>query len=67
MIFEQNKGVEKFGEKVGYIFAYFFFTTILFLILMLLNKIPSSWSYMNIMAITFIIALVGMITKRLLK
>ncbi len=67
MLFEQNKSLQKFGEKIGFIFSYFLFTTILFFILLLLNKIPESWSYFHIMAITFLIALIGIIFKRLLK
>jgi len=51
----------------GYIFAYFLFTTILFFLLSLLHKIPSSWNYFSIMAITFAIALAGIIIKELLK
>lgn len=67
MIFERNKSIEKFGEKIGFIFSYFLFTTILFFILTLLTKIPESWSYFHIMAITFLIALLGIIIKKLLK
>ncbi len=67
MLFEQNNQIEKFGEKIGNLFAYFLFTTILFFILKLLNNIPNSWSYYNIMAITFVIVFVGIIIKRLLE
>ncbi|MDP6138642.1 MAG: hypothetical protein QGI89_00890 [Candidatus Woesearchaeota archaeon] len=67
MIFEQNKSLEKLGEKLGYVFGYFLFTTILFFILLLLKKIPETWSYFHIMGITILIALLGVIIKRLLK
>ena len=67
MLFEQNNQIEKFGEKMGYVFAYFLFTAILFFILRLLNKIPDSWSYFYIIIITFLIALVGAIIKRFLE
>ena len=67
MIFEQNNNIERLGEKIGYVFAYFLFTTVLFLILKLLNKIPNFWSYYNIMAITFVIALIGIVIKRFLE
>jgi len=67
MLFEQNNNIEKFGKKIGYIFAYFLFTTILFFILRLLNKIPDSWSYYSIMVITLVIALLGVVIKRFLK
>lgn len=67
MIFEQSKSTEKFSEKIGYIVAYFLFTTILFFILTLLHKIPTSWSYIHIMAITFGIVLIGAIVKGFLR
>ncbi|MCH8003551.1 MAG: hypothetical protein IH934_02875 [Nanoarchaeota archaeon] len=67
MIFEENKTIEKIGEKLGYIFSYFLFTTILFFILVMLKKIPESWSYTHVMGIVILIALVGVIIKRFLK
>ena len=67
MIFEENKTFEKLGEKLGYIFSYFLFTTILFFILGVLKKIPESWSYIHVMGIVILIALVGVIIKRFLK
>jgi len=66
-MFEQDKSVEKWGEKVGYISSYFLFTTILFFILTLLNKIPESWSYAHVMGITILIVFIGFVIKRLLK
>lgn len=67
MIFEENKNIEKVGGVVGYLFSYFLFTTILFFILVLLRKIPESWSYFHVMAITILIAFLGIIIKRLLR
>lgn len=67
MNFESNKSTESVGEKIGFIFSYFLFTTILFFILLILNKIPASWSFFDIMTITFLIALIGAVIKRLLK
>ena len=67
MIFEENKTIEKIGEKLGYVFSYFLFTTILFFILILLKKVPESWSYLYVMGITILIALVGIAIKRILK
>ena len=67
MNFEQNKTIEKIGEKTGYIFSYFLFTTILFLLLVILKKIPESWSYFHIMEITILITFIGIIIKKLLK
>tara|TARA_Y100000310_G_C20615600_1_gene780447 strand:- start:1344 stop:1547 length:204 start_codon:yes stop_codon:yes gene_type:complete len=67
MIFEENKIIAKWGEITGYIFSYFLFTTILFFILILLKKIPESWSYLSIMIITALIALLGTGMRRFLK
>ncbi len=67
MKFEQNKSVEKWGEKVGYLFSYFLFTTFLYFILSFLDKLPPTWSYYHIMAITFCIALGAIIVRRLLR
>jgi len=67
MIFEENKTIEILGEKLGYIFGYFLFTTILFFILMVLKKIPESWSYIHIMGIVALIILVSAVIKRFLK
>lgn len=58
---------EKIGERAGYLASYLLFTTILFFVLKLSNKMPESWDYTNVMLITFIIALIGVIIKRLLK
>ena len=67
MIFEENKNIEAFGEKLGYAFAYFLFTTALYLLLALLKKIPENWSYLHIMLIALLIAAAGLAIKRLLK
>ncbi len=67
MDFEKNLVSNIFAEKIGFIFAYFFFTTSLYLILTLLNKLPLSWNYWHVMVITFVITLIGFIIKRYLK
>jgi hypothetical protein len=67
MNFEENKQVIRVGEKIGFVFAYFLFTTILFFILLILKKLPGSWNYLHIMGIVLIIALIGAGIKRLLK
>jgi len=67
MFFEQNNSIERFGEKIGYVFAYLLFTSILFFILTLLDNAPNPRSYFYIMIITFLIALVGALIKRFLE
>lgn len=66
MIFEQNKSIENMGEKIGYLFSYILFTTIVFFIFSFLNKLPSNWSFFHIMGVTLLIAIVGIILKRVL-
>lgn len=66
MDFAQNKSIEKWGEKLGYIFSYFLFTTLLFLILTLLRKL-GSWTYFDVMGIAIVIAFIGALLKRFLK
>lgn len=65
--FYENKIAEKLGRFFGCIFAYLLFTTILFFMLGILGKLPDSWSYPHIMAITFLVALAGYMVKRMLK
>ncbi len=67
VIFEYNGKIEKIGEGLGYVFSYFLFTTILFFILVILNKFPESWSYFHIMGIVILIAATGATIRRLLK
>ncbi|MBS3166637.1 hypothetical protein J4403_00330 [Candidatus Woesearchaeota archaeon] len=67
MIFEENKSSQKFGEKIGYILAYFVFVTILFFILKITSRLPNSNGYLWAMLIVFVIALVGYLIKKLLK
>lgn len=66
MIFEQNKSIEKMGEKIGYLFSYILFTTIVFFIFSFLNKLPSNWSFFHITGVTLLIAIIGIIIKRVL-
>ena len=67
MIFEENNIIESLGESLGYIFSYFLFTTILFFILVLLNKLPELGSYIHIMVVVILIAITGTMIKKFLK
>ena len=58
--------MEKIGIKMGFIFSYFLFTTILFGVLTFLYKIHGL-KYLHVMGITFFIAIVGIMTKEFLK
>jgi len=67
MQFEQSKVFDNWGAKLGFVCAYFVFTTLLFWIFLLLKKMPAGWNYLHIMLITIIITLIGLGVKRLLK
>ena len=67
MIFEEHKHFEKLGEKAGFVVAYFLFTTILYFLLSFSKKLPKNWTYIYIMLIIFLVALIGLVLKRLLK
>lgn len=67
MKFEEDKRIEKFGKKVGYLTSYIIFTTVLYFILKYLNKLPSNWSYFHVVGLTFFIVLIGITIKRVLK
>lgn len=55
------------GNRLGLATGYFLFTTILYLILLLLDKLPGDWTYLHITGITLIIALLGTGLQRALK
>lgn len=67
MIFKRNTHLENVGQTTGFICAYFFFTSMLFIILTFFNKIPVSWSFFHIMGVTISIAAIGAILKGYLK
>lgn len=66
-VFEQNKAVEKIGKAIGYVLSYIIFTTLLFLALSYLKKMPSSWNYFYVAGITLAITIMGIIIKRMLR
>ena len=65
--FDDTKPEEKTGRIFGYVLAYFIFTTLLYFVLTFLKKIPESWTYFHIMAITLLIVGIGSLIKKLLK
>jgi len=67
MIFEENKIIEEYGEKAGFLLAYIIFTTILYFIFFFLNKLPTIRSYWYLITATLMITIIGLIIKRLLK
>lgn len=67
MFFKQDESIEELGESVGYVLGYFLFTTVLFFVLSFLNKLPRSWSFFHMMAVTVLISFIGVVAKRFLK
>ncbi|MCK5039978.1 MAG: hypothetical protein KAR87_03355 [Candidatus Aenigmarchaeota archaeon] len=62
----ENTCIKSTGEKIGFITGYFIFTTVLYYVLLFLNKLPATWTYINIMFITLIVVLTGVGLKRIL-
>jgi hypothetical protein len=52
---------------LGYVLMYFIFTTILFFILVLLKKLPDTWTYFHVITVTLTIILVGKLIRWFLK
>jgi hypothetical protein len=67
MEFEKKNTLEYFSSKLGFLLSYCIFTTILYYMLLLLHKIPSNWTILNIAAITFSVTVFGLFLKKLLK
>jgi len=60
MIFEQNKPIEKTAKKLGFIFSFLLFTTILYFIL----NISKHFYYLDSALIVLSIVIIGTIIKR---
>ncbi len=67
MNFNEKNHTEKIGRITGFLVMYFIFTTILFFILKLTNKLPAKWTYIHIMIIVVLILFLGNLIKFLLK
>lgn len=67
MDFEDKKFSFLCGRITGFFVMYFIFTTLLYLILKYLNKLPSDFLYVYMFQFTLFIVLVGVIIKFLLK
>lgn len=67
MMYEQKQHLGGLGRVSGYVAAYLLFTTVLFFMLTLMEKLPESWSYPHIIVLTAAISLLGVGVKRFLK
>ena len=66
-IFKQDNSIEEIGQILGYLTSYFLFTTIMYFMLSVLNKIPPSWNYVQMIGITSIIIIIGTLLKRWMR
>ncbi len=67
MRFDENSIVKNLGVKIGYLLAYFIFTTFLYLLFFLTNKLPQNNSNFIVIGITITLSTIGMIISKLLK
>ncbi len=67
MQFNNNNILEKIGEKAGFLFSYFLFTTFTYYILFFTNRLPDYFSYFHLMLITALIILIGYLIDYFLK
>ncbi len=63
----KTKATNSLDKKIGCVFMYLVFTTILYFILKLLNKLPGSWNYLHVLILTLFIVLLGTLIKLLLR
>ncbi|MEK6879726.1 MAG: hypothetical protein AABY22_08975 [Nanoarchaeota archaeon] len=64
---EREAKTRDIGFVLGIIFSYLVFSTILYLILNFLKKIPLGWNYLHISVIILTIVLFGILIKMVLK
>ena len=50
---------QKTGKIIGYVLMYFVFTTILYFILLILDKLPIFRNYFNVILLTFTLVIIG--------
>ncbi len=65
MDFERKNSSFETGRKAGFIVMYLIFTTILYLILHILNKL--NISYLEVIILTALVVLFGKLIQKLLK
>lgn len=61
---EINPKLYSLAKLTGFIFAYFISTTMLYFILVFLNKLPVLWTYFDIAKIMLGVAIIGLGLKR---
>ncbi len=64
MFEETNQITEKIGEKAGYFISYLFFTTVLYLILIISQSVPEVTGYLLAITITLPVIILSRIIKK---
>jgi hypothetical protein len=54
------------GRNLGFFTGYIAFTTILYMVLSLLHRLPPGWTFLHIMAATLVITSAGVLLRRVL-
>ena len=67
MSIQSNNMAEKFGLVIGFLFIYFVFTTVLYFILSILERLPANWNYFYVMVLTAIIVFIGFAVRKYIK
>ena len=65
--FDKKQEINKIGRFLGFLFSYFIFTTILYLILNILNKLPQGVGYFHIYLLTAYIVSIGILMRKIIK
>ena len=65
--FEEKQETSKTGRFFGFFISYVVFTTILYLILNLLNKLPENIGYFHMYILTIYIILIGILTRKVIE
>tara|TARA_Y100000034_G_scaffold111657_1_gene144937 strand:- start:17 stop:220 length:204 start_codon:yes stop_codon:yes gene_type:complete len=55
------------GKAVGFVLGLLLFTTILFFLLKVLNRLSESWNYFSILTGVVIVIVIGLIVRSYLK
>lgn len=58
---------KKIGNVVGFILMFLVFSTILYYILKVTGKLPSTWNYFDVFLTAFAIVLIGKVLGGILK
>lgn len=65
--FEKKQEGSKIGKFFGFFISYIVFTTILYFILKILDRLPESISYFHMYILTTYIILIGLLTNKIIK